>query len=429
MALLERGEELAAVAKLGSAGGVLLIEGGAGIGKTALVEAACASARAQGSEVLRAQGAELEAVFAFGVVRQLFERRLLGSSHAERKQLLAGPAGAAWTLLGTSTPIGPSDASFAIVHGLYWLVTNLAAARPLLVAVDDAHWADRASLQWLGYLAPRADGPGLWVLVALRPAEPGADPTALLAVAGTPRPSCGLGCSASKRWRAWLVEALGERVDDELSSRLRDATGGNPFYLRELLRATAGAATDGGVDWQAVTSEGARDVLRHLGVRLRRLGPAAMRLARAVAVLGDGCALRQAAALAGQSPDEALRAASALVDGEVFADAAPPRVPASDPAGRGRGVGKSELSGRSCTGRRRPRWTPRGHRPAASPPTYGSCRRPMTAGCAGGCARRPRPRSPRDRRMRRRSCSAAHSANRRRRTNAWPCSGTWLGRR
>ena len=35
-----------------------------------------------------------------------------------------------------------TDTSFAVLHGLYWLVANLAARRPLLIAVDDAHWAD-----------------------------------------------------------------------------------------------------------------------------------------------------------------------------------------------------------------------------------------------------------------------------------------------
>ena len=83
--LLERERELAAVeALLEGGGGVLVVEGAAGIGKTALVEAACSRAEGRGRVVLRARGSELEAGFAFGVVRQLFERRLAG----------AGPEGA-----------------------------------------------------------------------------------------------------------------------------------------------------------------------------------------------------------------------------------------------------------------------------------------------------------------------------------------------
>ena len=78
--LLERERELAAVeALLQGGGGVLVVEGAAGIGKTALVGEACLRAEGCGHVVLRARGSELEAGFAFGVVRQLFERRLVGA--------------------------------------------------------------------------------------------------------------------------------------------------------------------------------------------------------------------------------------------------------------------------------------------------------------------------------------------------------------
>jgi hypothetical protein len=53
----------------------------------------------------------------------------------------------------------------AALHGLYWLAANLAARAPLLLTLDDAHWADVASLRWLSYLHQRlADLP---ILVAL----------------------------------------------------------------------------------------------------------------------------------------------------------------------------------------------------------------------------------------------------------------------
>ena len=92
--LRERERDLAAVEELlEHRGGVLLIEGGAGIGKTSLVEAACSRADELGHEVVRARGSELESGFAFGLVRQLFERRMAGAGQGERAALLAGPAG------------------------------------------------------------------------------------------------------------------------------------------------------------------------------------------------------------------------------------------------------------------------------------------------------------------------------------------------
>jgi hypothetical protein len=63
----------------------------------------------------------------------------------------AAPAAAVFT----SAPAheGEAAASFAALHGLYWLTLNLAAETPLVLAVDDVHWCDRPSLRFLAYLA------------------------------------------------------------------------------------------------------------------------------------------------------------------------------------------------------------------------------------------------------------------------------------
>lgn len=131
--LLEREREFAAVEELlGRGSGVLLIEAGVGIGKTSLVHAARRRARELGYDVLSARGSELEADFAFGVVRQLFERRLASADADDRASLLAGPAAAASPLLlGMAVEASPGDTSFSVSHGLYWLAANLSASRPL----------------------------------------------------------------------------------------------------------------------------------------------------------------------------------------------------------------------------------------------------------------------------------------------------------
>jgi len=69
-----------------------------------------------------------------------------------------------------------------VLHGLYWLVVNLAAGRPVLLAVDDAHWADEPSLRWLAYLARRLDALAAGLLVALRPGDPAVMGAPLLAL-------------------------------------------------------------------------------------------------------------------------------------------------------------------------------------------------------------------------------------------------------
>jgi predicted ATPase len=180
--LLERETELAAVTSLIAAtpggGRLLAIEGPPGIGKTALMAAAKALAQEAGLRVLAARGSELERSFSYGVVRQLFEPLLASLQAEERADLLAGSAALAAPLFDPAQVAAEAavDSSLATLHGLYWLTANLAARRPLLLAVDDLHWCDLPSLRWLAYLLPRMEGLGLLVVVGLRPAEPGEDP-------------------------------------------------------------------------------------------------------------------------------------------------------------------------------------------------------------------------------------------------------------
>src|SRR3712207_6237579 len=94
---------------------------------------------------------------------------------------LAGAAAAAGSVFeGFEMPEdAPRDASFAALHGLYWLVVNAAAEKPLLLALDDLHWVDRPSLRFVAYLARRLEGAPVLVATTLRSAEPGTDPALL----------------------------------------------------------------------------------------------------------------------------------------------------------------------------------------------------------------------------------------------------------
>src|SRR4051812_42166944 len=152
--LLERDAERdALVAALSDArdgsGALVVVEGAAGIGKTRLLREARETGERMGLRVLAARATELEADYPFGVVRQLFEPAVAGAGADRRDALLAGAARPAAPLLGVEAEAaaqGLVAPSFATLHALYWLVSNLAESEPLLLAVDDAHWADVASL-------------------------------------------------------------------------------------------------------------------------------------------------------------------------------------------------------------------------------------------------------------------------------------------
>jgi hypothetical protein len=143
--------------------------------------------------VLRSRTTELERDFAFGIVRQLFEPALMEASDSERADLLDGAAGIGAGLLGLAgspAPAGAADSdfdpSFAIMHGLYWLCANLAAAGPLVVVVDDAHWAEAPSLRYLAFLVTRLEELSATLVVATRPSDAGTDAELLATLVASP---------------------------------------------------------------------------------------------------------------------------------------------------------------------------------------------------------------------------------------------------
>src|SRR5205085_1405898 len=179
------GEVIAAAGS--GAGTLLMIEAPAGLGKTRLAEAAVELAGDRGLLVLRGRGGELERNFRYGVVRQLFEPAVTALGAVERAAVMAGAAGLAGPAIGVAQPDieGPVTDQTAL-HGLYWLTSNLSAERPLLLVVDDAHWADRASLEWLVYLTRRIGDLPVALVVCSRPNEPGAEEDLLVQLASEP---------------------------------------------------------------------------------------------------------------------------------------------------------------------------------------------------------------------------------------------------
>ena len=105
----------------------------------------------------------------------------------QRRWLLSGAAAFAAPALssveGAAAGSGAAE-SASVLHGLYWLTANLAAARPLVIAIDDAHWADSASLAFLSYLARRVEGLALFVVYATRVGEGASEALPAFADAG-----------------------------------------------------------------------------------------------------------------------------------------------------------------------------------------------------------------------------------------------------
>jgi hypothetical protein len=324
--LLERDEQLAEIRAAvellhAGSGRVLVVSGPAGIGKTTLLKAAAEQARGQGVRVLSASGRELERDLGHGVTRQLLDFALGMLTDDERATLLDGAAALAAPVLGLAAPTTapPADPEFAARHGLTWLLTGLAERQPVVLALDDAQWADPPALRWIAYLAQRLDQAAVMVLVTRRIAEPCSDEAALEAIcrAGRELTLAPLSTAAV----AELVRArTGAIPDADLIAGCVAASGGNPF----LLDATLAALEEEGASALGHPLAGARRIAPTILRRLARLPADATALARAVAVLGDGAQLAAAAQLAGLSLARAAAAADPLVLADLFSPGGQP---------------------------------------------------------------------------------------------------------
>jgi DNA-binding CsgD family transcriptional regulator len=334
--LLEREGELGRVDALVAAavagrGQMLVVEGEAGIGKTALLDEAVRTARERGLRVLHARGGELERESGYGVVRQLFEPAVVRAGAAEQSRLLNGAAARAGALLHVGhalpVPVAPEeDPTFALLHALYWLTDNLAQDAPVLLAVDDAQWADLPSLRFVDHLARRLDGMHVGVVATWRSGEPDAPVSLLDGLRRAPAVEVtGVRPLSEAATRSLVRDRLGAG-DEAFCAACHETTGGNPFLLEELLAAMSRGQLEPTADAaRRVGGLGAEAITRSVFLRLAQLAPSATRLARAVAVLDLDGDLHRAGALAEVAGAELHETAAALQRARILASDEPLR--------------------------------------------------------------------------------------------------------
>ncbi|MEV6926741.1 BTAD domain-containing putative transcriptional regulator [Dactylosporangium sp. NPDC051485] len=260
------------------AGGVLLIAGEAGLGKSRLAERAAQLAAGRGLAVAWSRCVEASATPAFWPWTQVL-RALPGTPEARR--LLDALAGR-----GVDRHREDPDAALFHLHeAVAEELRGHAAARPLLVVVDDLHAADAASLQLLAHLAAGLARSALLVLGTLRPEAADTDPALreTLALLANERGAERLRLAALTAGD--IAEYTGRPA--AVARALQERTGGNPFYLNELLRLLDSEHPGGWADADAVAGTGVpesvRDVIER---RLSRLPGRTRDLLATAAVLG-----------------------------------------------------------------------------------------------------------------------------------------------
>ena len=272
----------------GGHGRLVLCVGEAGIGKTRL----CQELAGLAADVRLAWGrcADTDGAPAFWPWREVL--RSLGA---------ADPA--------VGDVESPQD-RFRAVDAVAGAVLTEVARRPLIVVLDDVHWADEPSLLVLRHLADRAANAPLLLIVALREPEPGT--ATARALAGLERaPACEElhlgGLSPVDVGRQ--LDALG--AGSIAADQVHDATGGNPFFVREVARAVVDGTWKPG--WAS------RSVRDAVAARVERLGPDARRLVEAGAVVGRRFPLAVVARMLGVDVRECLGAADAAVASGLLA--------------------------------------------------------------------------------------------------------------
>jgi len=238
----ELGAVEAFVAGVTAGPAALVIEGEAGIGKTTIWLEAVRAAERRSYRVLQARPAEAEAKLSYVALGDL-----VGGAFEETRAALPAPQeralASALLRVDTKGPADPRTTATALVA----VLAALAAEQPVLVAVDDVQWVDRASARALEFAVRRL--PERLGLVLARRGEGDELPLGL----GRALPEDRIvrlvpGPLSLAALHHLISSRLGTSLPRPLLTRLGASSGGNPFFALELARALAGDARDRALD-------------------------------------------------------------------------------------------------------------------------------------------------------------------------------------
>ncbi|WP_329139982.1 ATP-binding protein [Streptomyces sp. NBC_00670] len=327
-------------------GSVLVVTGEAGLGKTALLGEVRDRAEKLGCTVWYARGGETVASVPFNVLRQLLQPALVQLTPDEAHDYLGDWYEVSGPALGITDPGARPPDPQAVCDGLVTAVRRLARREwPLVLLIDDAHWADQETLGWLAaFVEQGGDLPAL-VVVARRPGEAGeAAARHLDAVAArAARPAIPLRPLTPEATAGLTRDTLGARADAPFCREVWAVTGGNPYDTVELLakvRDSRLEPVESSATELRVLNKSARG--RGLLARLEQLGVDATRFAWAAAILGNGITVDLVARLAGLDRQDAAHCAELLTTARVLT--------ASDPTAGSGGLGGGALGSGALVG-------------------------------------------------------------------------------
>ncbi|MFK4145018.1 ATP-binding protein [Streptomyces sp. NPDC004065] len=331
--LWERDEEVAAVeaaletlcADRSSSGGLLVFQGEAGLGKTALLAETRRLAQERGCTVWTARGGETLRSVPFNVLRQLLQPALMSLMPEEAREYLGDWYDIAGPALGIAEPGERQADPQGVCDGLVAAVRRLAKREwPLVLLIDDAHWADAETLRWLTAFTERLDDLSVLLVVARRPGEaPGEGGRRLDAVAAAAGVS-DLSALTPQATAGLTRATLGPHADAPFCREVWAVTGGNPYETVELLAKVQDSELEP-VESQAGELRALNRSARGGGLvaRLEELGIDATRFAWAAAILGTDISVDLVARLATMGREDAVRCAELLRGARILTEPDP----------------------------------------------------------------------------------------------------------
>ena len=290
-------------------GGVVLVAGEPGIGKTRLAEELAARATARGAVVLWGrcwEGAGAPSFWPWVQVVRGYVQVQAGDPALLRHDLGAGAADIAQLVpavrdcvpdLPAPPPLEPEAARFRLFDSLAGFLRTAAARRPLLLVLDDLHWADVPSLALLRFMSRELEGTGPLVVGSYRHTEVDQGHPLLAAVADLTRGQHRwllLGGLGQQDVASFVALVAGAEASAELAAEVYRQTDGNPFFVTEMVRLLASQGRlDPAAGSAAVLGGGLPEGVRAVvAERLGRLSGDCRRILEVAAVVGRDFELR-----------------------------------------------------------------------------------------------------------------------------------------
>ncbi|GJF27148.1 ATP-binding protein [Streptomyces sp. HO565] len=339
--LWERDEEVAAITRAvdtlcadrSSSGSLLVCRGEAGLGKTALLAETRRIAEARGCTVWSARGGETLRSVPFNVVRQLLQPALVSMLPDEARDYLGDWYDIAGPALGIAEPGERQADPQGVCDGLVAAVRRLARREwPLVLLIDDVHWADQETLRWLAALAERLDETSALLVIARRPDGVTGDSARHLdAAEAAGRPLAPLSALTPEATAGLTRATVGAHADGAFCREVWAVTDGNPYETVELLAKVQDSELEP-VESRAAELRALNRSARGGGLvaRLEQLGIDATRFAWAAAILGTGITVDMVARLATLDRGDAVRCAELLGTARILTGPDPAAGQAAD---------------------------------------------------------------------------------------------------